>query len=106
MTTFAAMRFVQEVCCVYMAHNEVSACSRGLTGVDTAIMKSVDATRFDQEALGLTMGIVGAVYRKRNEGFTAMAPQELASTLVFLAGQGGRRITGSVIPVDDGWSTI
>lgn len=69
-------------------------------------MSSVDPGSFDKEAMAKTMPIINAVYRQRNENFKAMMPEELAETLMFLVGEGCSRITGAVIPIDDGWSTI
>nr|BDO47157.1 short-chain dehydrogenase/reductase BrvG [Penicillium bialowiezense] len=82
----------------------IAVCPGGVG--DTAIVSSVDPGSFDKEAMAKTMPIINAVYRQRNENFKAMMPEELAETLMFLVGEGCSRITGAVIPIDDGWSTI
>lgn len=72
-------------------------------------MKSVDTSKFDMEALA-TMKPIYDSHSLVNGGELAqnmpLTSDDLAQMIIFLASDRTHRVSGSIIPVDNAWSTI
>ena len=76
-----------------------------IIGVITNIQNSVDPTKYDMAAYAAMkpvqdLGMLGA------EMIGLAQPQSHANVLAFLVSDLSSEISGSIIPVDHGWSTI
>jgi NAD(P)-dependent dehydrogenase (short-subunit alcohol dehydrogenase family) len=72
---------------------------------DTGILKDLDVSAFDRDALAVMSPIHAAHSSDKEKGY-AITPEDIASSLLFLISSASRRINGAVIPVDNAWSTI
>jgi enoyl-[acyl-carrier-protein] reductase (NADH) len=74
-----------------------------VTGVFTNIQQSIDQTKVDMGAMKFMQPVhdLGAV-----EGIGLAEPQKHANVLAFLISDLSSEISGSIIPVDHGWSTL
>jgi NAD(P)-dependent dehydrogenase (short-subunit alcohol dehydrogenase family) len=70
----------------------------------TNIVQSVDMTKFDREASAALKPIQDA--HIQGAAGLPLQPDEIAKTIVFLASENARYISGALVPVDLGWSTI
>ncbi len=67
--------------------------------VETNIMQSVDATKLDQAGAaryGAFQALVPALLK----------PQEIAQLALFLASDESKHISGAIIPIDAGWTSV
>ncbi|KAJ5223939.1 hypothetical protein N7468_008481 [Penicillium chermesinum] len=79
-------------------------CPGGVSN-DTGILKDLDVSAFDKDALAAMSPIHAAHSSDREKGY-AITPDDVANSLLFLISSSSRRISGAVIPVDNAWSTI
>lgn len=74
-------------------------------GVTTGIMKSIDSSAVDLDAVQTMMPIIDSVKVNRPD-FDLVRPEDVADAIIFLASDNSTRISGAILPIDDAWSTI
>jgi len=72
--------------------------------VGTGILNSIDQSKVDKEALAELLP-VWEVHRDK-EGKSAITPEDIANSILYLASDLSTKVSGVILPVDKAWSTI
>ncbi|KAA8641728.1 hypothetical protein EYZ11_007137 [Aspergillus tanneri] len=74
-------------------------------GVTSAISSSVDNSAIDFAAVQTMLPIIDSVKVHRPD-FELVRAEDVANAIIFLSSDNSLRISGAMLPIDDGWSTI
>ncbi|KAJ5379958.1 uncharacterized protein N7496_002386 [Penicillium cataractarum] len=74
-------------------------------GVTSAISSKIDSSAIDFAAVETMLPIIDSVKVNRPD-FELVRAEDVANAIIFLASDKSSRISGAMLPIDDGWSTI
>lgn len=74
-------------------------------GVTSAISSNIDTSAIDFAAVQTMLPIIDSVKVNRPD-FELVRAEDVANAIIFLSSDNSARISGVMLPIDDGWSTI